>query len=244
MLHIVGKVETFRELVEVVLTIVEEVKIVFSPDNIRIRTVDPAHIAMVDLSLSKDAFDTFEVEDMELGLNLNKFSKVLSLAEAGTDITLKVAEDSVELVITFGHIERKMVLIDTANLAEPKMPDLKLPATVTVRSQEVKQAIKVSMDITDYISISVDPERFILQNSGDTGSAKLELPKDKLEEIECEESIQSMFALDYFSKMINSIKKSEMVRMHIGNSFPIKVEFTIAEQNGMVTYLLAPRIES
>ncbi len=244
MLHIVGNVEIFRELVDVVLTIVEEVKINFTPESIHIRTVDPAHIAMVDLSLGKEAFDTYDVEGMELGLNLNKFSKVLSLAEAGTDITLRVAEESNEIVITFGHIERKMVLIDTANLAEPKMPDLKLPATITVRSQEVRQAIKVSMDITDYIGISVDSERFILQNSGDTGSAKLELPKDKLEEMECEEPIESMFALDYFSKMINSIKKSELVRMHVGNSFPIKVEFTIADQNGMVTYLLAPRIES
>jgi len=244
MLHIVGKVETFRELVDVVLTIVEEVKLVFTPEAIRIRTVDPAHIAMVDLSLNKDAFELYEVEELEMGLNMNKFSKVLGLAEAGTDITLKMAEDTNELIITFGHIERKMVLIDTANLTEPKMPDLKLPASVTVQAHEVRQAIKVSMDITDYISINIDSERFILQNSGDTGSAKLELPKDKLEELECEDPIESMFALDYFSKMIKSIRKSEFVRMHLGNAYPIKVEFTIADQNGMVTYLLAPRIES
>ena len=244
MLHIVGKVEIFKELVDVVLTVVEEVKIVFTPEGVRIRTVDPAHIAMIDLSLGKDAFDVYEVEEIEIGINISKFAKVIGLAEAGTDITLRVLEDTNEVVITFGHIERKMVLIDTSNLTEPKMPDLKLPATVTVQAHEVRQAIKISMDITDYISISVDAEKFILQNSGDTGSAKLELPKDKLEELECEDPIQSMFALDYFSKMIRSIKKSELVKMHLGNAYPIKVEFTIADQNGMVIYLLAPRIES
>ena len=244
MLHIVGKVETFRELVDVVLTVVEEVKLVFNPEGIRIRTVDPAHIAMVDLTLGKEAFEKYEADEMEVGLSMNKFSKVLSLAEAGTEITLKIANETNEVVITFGNLERKMILIDTANLTEPKMPDLKLPATITVQAHEVRQAIKISMDITDYISISVDENRFILENSGDTGSAKLELQKEKLEELECESPITSMFALDYFSKMIKSIKKSELVRMHLGNAYPIKVEFTIAGQNGMVTYLLAPRIES
>ena len=79
MLHIVGKVETFRELVDVVLTVVEEVKLVFTPEGIRIRTVDPAHIAMVDLTLGKEAFDKYEAEDMEVGLSMNKFAKVLGL---------------------------------------------------------------------------------------------------------------------------------------------------------------------
>ena len=37
-----------------------------------LKAVDPAHVAMVDLSLGKDAFEELEASDCELGIDIDK----------------------------------------------------------------------------------------------------------------------------------------------------------------------------
>jgi proliferating cell nuclear antigen len=44
--------------------------------------------------------------------------------------------------------------------------------------------------------------------------------------------------------MIKAIGSAPEVTMYIGTDYPINLEFSIAEGNGQVKYLLAPRIES
>jgi proliferating cell nuclear antigen len=44
--------------------------------------------------------------------------------------------------------------------------------------------------------------------------------------------------------MIKPVKSDEPITILLGNDNPIRVDFDIAEKQGHVTYLLAPRIES
>jgi proliferating cell nuclear antigen len=44
--------------------------------------------------------------------------------------------------------------------------------------------------------------------------------------------------------MIKSAQSSQSITMALGTDFPVKLEFPIANDNGQVNYLLAPRIES
>jgi proliferating cell nuclear antigen len=70
------------------------------------------------------------------------------------------------------------------------------------------------------------------------------LSKDQLVSLECKESVRSLFPLDYFSNMIRAIPVGTVVTMSVGNDYPVKLEFSIADGRGTVNYLLAPRIES
>jgi proliferating cell nuclear antigen len=44
--------------------------------------------------------------------------------------------------------------------------------------------------------------------------------------------------------MIKPVRSDDTITINLGNDNPIRVDFDIAEKNGHVTYLLAPRIES
>jgi len=55
--------------------------------------------------------------------------------------------------------------------------------------------------------------------------------------------VRSLFSLDYFSDMIKSTKSTEL-KIFLGNDYPVKIFFDIADGKGEVAYLLAPRIES
>jgi proliferating cell nuclear antigen len=63
-------------------------------------------------------------------------------------------------------------------------------------------------------------------------------------ELDAPGKFKSLFSIDYFSNMIKPVKGEDPVTIHIGTDNPIRVDFNIAENNGHVTYLLAPRIES
>jgi len=43
---------------------------------------------------------------------------------------------------------------------------------------------------------------------------------------------------------VRSIPAGSVVTINLGSDFPVKLEFDIADKQGSVDYLLAPRIES
>ena len=59
--------DILKDVIGVITTLVDEVKVNVHEDGFTIRTVDPAHVAMVDMSLERSAFEEFEANDMELG---------------------------------------------------------------------------------------------------------------------------------------------------------------------------------
>ena len=55
---------------------------------------------------------------------------------------------------------------------------------------------------------------------------------------------RSLFSLDYLKDMNKAIPKDAEVELELGDEYPVKLHFDIAEAQGHVTYMLAPRIQS
>jgi proliferating cell nuclear antigen len=238
------KSETLKGIVDVVSTLVDEAKFNVNAKGVSLKAVDPAHVAMVDLKIDKSAFEEFAADDTELGIDLDKIKEVLRLSRAGDIITLSQDEDKNRLVINVGNVTRRMNLVDTTGMSDPKVPNISLPAKVAVNSEELQKGIKAAESISDHIALIVTAEGFEMISEGDTDSASLKLTKDMMVSLECKENVRSLFPLDYFSNMIRAIPSGTVVSMSIGNDYPVKLEFAIADGKGTVDYLLAPRIES
>ncbi len=238
------KGDVLKEVIKVVSTLVDEVKLNISNDGIALKAVDPAHVAMVDLELGKDAFEELDASDCELGIDIDKIKEVLSLAKAGDVLDINHDEEHNKLVIHIENITRHMSLVDTMGMSDPKMPSLNLPAKIKIAAGELNQGIKASESISNHIALLANPEGFELSSQGDTDSVSLKLRKDLLLALECTEPVRSLFSLDYFSNMIRSVPSAGVVNLSIGQDYPAKMDFDIAEGHGKVTYLLAPRIEN
>jgi proliferating cell nuclear antigen len=206
--------------------------------------VDPAHVAMIDLSLKSSAFENFKASETELGVDISKMLDVLKLAKPSDLILINHDEEKNKLILKIANITRSMSLVDTTGMVEPKVPNLSLPVKVVVSTQELTQGIRASEAVSDHISLSATPDGFELSSEGDTDAVNLQLPKDLLDELECKENVKSLFSLDYFSNMVKSAQSSQAITMNLGTDFPVKIEFSLANDNGSVNYLLAPRIES
>ena len=238
------KSEVLKGIIDVTSPLVNEVKLNITPKGISLRAVDPAHVAMVDLEVKSKAFDEYKATDMELGIDMDKLSSIMRLSSSGDMISLDYDEESNRLIVKIGNLVRKMGLIDTAGMPDPKMPNLNLPAKVVLKASELNQGVRASEAVSDHLALTVNKDDFELFAEGDTDTVNLKLPKDLLLELNTSAKCKSLFSIDYFSNMIKPVRGEDSITIMIGNDNPIRVEFDIAEKKGHVTYLLAPRIES
>jgi hypothetical protein len=68
-----------KEFVSTLRAIVDEAKIRVGPDGIHTRAVDPANVAMYDISLAAGAFESYDATEGVLGVKLERFEEVLKL---------------------------------------------------------------------------------------------------------------------------------------------------------------------
>ena len=244
MFQVKVKANVLKDLIDVTSPLVNEVKFNISKNEISLRAVDPAHVAMIDLRITSDAFEEYKTEDLELGIDMDKFASIMRLANSEQMVNLEFNQKENRLVIQIGNLVRKMALIDTAGMPDPKMPNLDLPGKVVVKASELSQGVKASESISDHLAITMKKDSFQLYAEGDTDTVDLTIPKDMLIDLSTSEKVKSLFSIDYFSNIIKSVKANEAVTIHLGNDNPTKVEFNVAQSKGHVTYLLAPRIES
>jgi len=238
------KSDVLKGIIDVTSPLVNEVKFNISPKGISLRAVDPAHVAMVDLHIDSKAFEEFKATEMELGIDMDKLASIMRLSNSGDMVSLEYDEDTNRLIIKIGNLVRKMGLIDTAGMPDPKMPNLNLPAKVTLKASELNQGVKASEAVSDHLALTVNKDNFELFAEGDTDTVNLKLPKDLLLNLNTTSKCKSLFSIDYFSNMIKPVKGDDPITIMLGNDNPIRVEFDIADNKGHVTYLLAPRIES
>jgi proliferating cell nuclear antigen len=238
------KSETLKEIIDIISPLVNEIKLNITSKGISIRAVDPAHVAMVDLEVKSDAFEEFKAKEMELGIDMDKLGSIMRLSAAGDMVSLEYDNDANRLTVRIGNLVRRMGLIDTAGMPDPKMPSLNLPAKVVLKSSEISRGVRASESISDHLALSVNKDTFELFAEGDTDTVNLKLPKDLLVDINAPSKCKSLFSIDYFSNMIKPVKSDNPLTIHLGTDNPIQVEFDIANKKGHVTYLLAPRIES
>ena len=238
------KSEVLKGIIDVTSPLVNEAKFNITPKGITLRAVDPAHVAMVDLEVKDKAFDEYKATEMELGIDMDKLGGIMRLSSSDDIVSLEYDEESNRLIVKIGNLVRKMGLIDTAGMPDPKMPNLNLPGKVVLKASELNQGVRASESVSDHLALTVNKDNFELYAEGDTDTVNLKLPKDLVIDISTTSKCRSLFSIDYFSNMIKPVKGEDPITIQIGNDNPIKVEFDIAEKKGHVTYLLAPRIES
>jgi proliferating cell nuclear antigen len=246
MFNAIVSADTLRATLDSVSVLVDECKIHLTDDGIEIRAVDPANVGMVDLTLGVDAFESYETDGGTIGVNLSRLEEFASMADAGQLIHLELDEETRKLHVQIDGLEGTLALIDPDSIRqEPDLPDLDLAATIHLEGKDIGRAVKAADMVSDHIALGVDAdaEMFYVDAEGDTDDVHFELGRDDLIDLEAGDA-HSLFSLDYLKDMNKAIPKDAQIRMELGEEFPVKMHFDIAEGKGNVTYMLAPRIQS
>lgn len=238
------KSETLKGLVNVISTLIDEVKFTIDSEGMTLKAVDPAHVAMIELHIGAKAFESYSASEAEIGLDLDKVKTVLKLAGPGDIISMEQDDNKGRFVFKIGNITRSMNLVDTSSMNDPKVPQLTLLAKVTVSVDQLQRGIRAAESISDHISLKADPEFFELSCAGDTDDVSLKLEGEDLESLDVPSGVCSLFPLDYFSNLVKAIPAGTKVRIELDSDYPVKLVFGLANGEATVVYFLAPRIES
>ncbi|MDD2777478.1 MAG: DNA polymerase sliding clamp [Methanocellales archaeon] len=237
--------DILKDSIEAISTLVDEAKFKLGPEGISLMAVDPANVAMVSFELSSKAFDSYESTEGEIGLDLIKLVNVLGMAKSSDKVGLELNEKTHKLSISMGGLSYTLSLLDPSSIRkEPKVPSLDLPVKATLNGNDLRKAVKAAETVSDHIILGVDGDVLFMEAKGDTDQVRLGLTKDELIDLTASGPARSLFSLDYLSDMSKSLKKVNEITIHLGKDYPIKINFMIANGNGKVGYLLAPRIES
>lgn len=246
MFNSVVEAETLQDVLESVTVLVEESKIHLEDDGIVIRAVDPANVGMVDLTLSAAAFESYEADSIVIGVDLERLDNFVDMADSGQMIHLDLDEEAQQLHLQADGLEYTVGLIDPESIRqEPDIPNLDLPADVVLERGDIDRAVRAADMISDHIELGVDAEEelFYVDAQGDTDDVHLELTGEDLIDV-TPGTARSIFSLDYLKDMSQAIPSDSEVTVELGDEVPAKMHFTIADGQGDITFVLAPRVQN
>ena len=234
--------ETLRDALGAVSSLVDEAKFSISGDGMVLKAVDPANVAMVSLEIQAAAFEYYQADACELGIDLVRLLDVLSMADKGENVQLELEEESHKLKIGVGSLSYTLSLIDpTAIHKEPRIPDVDLPTSVTLDGRVLHKALKAAEKVSDHVILGVSDDLFFMEAKGDIDSLKLKIPATELLGLKPGES-RSLFSLDYCVDFAKAASKAGEVTLEMGIDYPMRMIFQVNKYIKVI-YMLAPRIE-
>ena len=236
--------ELLKDAIASLAVIVDEVRFRIKPEGISVKAVDPANVAMVIFELGSSAFDEYSADELEIGIDLNKITDLLGITDKGDTVRMELEEGSHKLLIDVGGLSYTLSLLDPSTIrAEPRIPQLELPAKVVMNGTDLRRAVKAAEKISDHMLMGVSGDTFYMEAKGDTDQVRLEMGRDQLIDLKTGEA-SSLFSLDYLTDIVKPTNKVNEVSLSLGRDFPVIIDFEIANGAGRISYLLAPRIES
>lgn len=235
-----------KEFVSTLRAIVDEAKIRVGPDGIHTRAVDPANVAMYDVTLAAGAFESYDATEGVLGVNLERFEEVLKLAKKNDLVQLSFNTTSFKLVIHIDGVEFTMALIDPDSIRkEPEIPEMDLPISLTLEEAQISRGVKAADMVSDHIRFRCDESEttVYIEAEGDTDNVCLELADDDLVALTAADG-NALYSLDYVNDISKQFPKGTEITLTFGGDFPMMFEYEFSDGECDVLAMLAPRIQS
>ena len=238
--------DIFRDTVDALSALVTECRLHFSETEIWARAVDTANVAMIILTLKKEAFSQYESIPGEIGLDIAKLKNTYSMMGKSNEISLEHQEGTNKIEVKFEGYHYSITLLDPNTIKkDPNLPNIQLPGQVTISGMELYNVIKSASIVSDKIWFSIEPENreFVLYAEGDSDNIKRSFSSGEVISSNWEKA-RSLFSIDYLKDMGRVMSHVEKINIDLGSNHPVKFSFEIAGGKGQVEYLLAPRIEA
>ncbi|MDI6643041.1 MAG: proliferating cell nuclear antigen (pcna) [Candidatus Hodarchaeaceae archaeon] len=231
------------------VNLIEEAAFKFTPEGIKMRAMDPSHIALVDFELPADAFVEYNVKQPAvLGINLAEMYKIVSRAKAEDELIIELDQERNRLGLTFKGASTRKLSLPLIDVGETELPEPKIQFTATaeVSAGVLQDGLKDAEVVGDNVRFELNNNGFFITAESDKGTAELKLVKgDKaLIKLNLKQPARATFNIKYLSDMTKAASSTDTMIISLGTDLPIQLDFPVAEGKGRLRFLLAPRIEA
>lgn len=230
--------EKFKQILNILNTVENEMRFEFYPEYMHVRSVDPASVALVDLKLNKELFVSYEIEEpREVGIDIRDLYDLISTAGKLSDIAISLGD---KMGINFDGLNFERSFIDPSTIRQtPRMPELPLNVSMKLDLDIIKLSLKGANTNNknsreNDISFITDNNNIVFASKNDTGTNSFK--SDPIEIEGSYEKTNSMYSVEYLS-FLNQLKGE--IAFKYGTELPVVFEY---ENDGMeMWYMIAPK---
>jgi proliferating cell nuclear antigen len=245
--------ELWKSVSSAIMTIVDEAHFEATPEGLKFRSMDPSHIALIDIDAPAAAFERYECPSstIKFGVRVSEFAKVIRRASANDSIDVGI-QDNWLVVKTLGGYARnyKMRLIETTGSTSPvpKLAfDSKLVMTPSILDRILSDVTVVSDKLTIETTATTKDKVVLFGGKGDTGEAKVTIDEksgiENLNEISVGAPSKASYSAEFISKIVKAIgASSQLVTMEYSSNKPLKMAFALPNAV-KIEFFMAPRVE-
>ena len=235
----------WRYMMNAIGKIIEEASCKVDEEGLRLRAIDPSHVAMVDLYIPRAAFEEYQVNGEEtLSFTLDDINKVFRRAGRGDSLKLEW-EDGKLTIILSGRVERQFT-IPMPSVEAEKLPEPNLTFKVRARllSKNFRESIKDVEPIADTVTFESRGEEFIISGSSERGEATVALNVEggALLELKSEEDCRSRYSIDYIRDTLPVSQVADVAEVEFSSDMPCRIRYELPG-GGEISFLIAPRVD-
>lgn len=230
--------KVLKSLIEKVGGLNDDITLSVTKQGLRTKQVDISHVAMVDMTIKKSAFDEYYVNhDCKIGISIPILTKHLKIFDS--DITITNSGNQL-LFKGSGGRESKMGLQDSALDVEPKLPNINFSISAKTKAENIMKMVEIAQDFeTDMLRFSIQHDELYILMETDTDNVRF--PICSINRLDDNKDFETLYSVDYL-KMIMNFNNDDTVVLKFGKNIPMYVG--LEDKNLAVSYLLAPRIDN
>jgi proliferating cell nuclear antigen len=241
------KSEEWKSVVNAVATLIEEANFEFTPEGIKLRSMDPSHIALINLEWPNNTFEKY-VCDQEylISIRIEDLQKVMKRAEKKDKVELTLGEENTLLFRLYNGYRREFLIhLIEGEVGQTPLPKVPFSITARLLTKTIKKVLTDISVVSDQVSIKAEESKLVFSGSSELGKASITIEKDSpdLIELSVKEPGEATYSIEYLLNFVKAVSTSNYVTLDFASKMPIRLDFSLSEGGIKLQFYLAPRIE-
>jgi proliferating cell nuclear antigen len=242
--------ELWKSISSAIVTIVDEAHFEANSEGLQFRSMDPSHIALIDISCPAVAFEKYEcTSPITFGFRVDEFAKVIRRAGTTDSVELGLQDGMLNIKTSGGYTRNyKLRLIGSNPGTGTPLPKIEFGSKLVMTPSILDKILSDIEVVSDKITIeTTESKQVICSTRGDSGEAKVTLDDmsgiANLNEISVSKPAKGTFSLEFMSKIIKAVgPSSEKVTAEYTSKMPLRLTFLLSNAV-KIEFYMAPRVD-
>ena len=245
MLRVTANTQLMREIVDLLSVLTEEAKMSWGEKGLTVNVVDGSHVALLSATISDACFETYEVEPVEIGLELGKLRDLLTLAGPGDLVEIDYDDAVGAINVRVGEVHRILRGLDTGSMQDPKLPILDFDCSAAIGAEKLSRALRAAKFVGELVDLSLDSKEMRVSVTVEAGEGvNVRFESGELSELVCPSPTQGTYSLQFLDPLTRKLASglTQDIRMQFQDKYPLRLDWNSNDGGASWTYFLAPRV--
>ena len=247
MLRVTAKQQLMREIVDLLSVLTEEAKLCWGENGLSTTVVDGSHVALMSVTIADACFETYEVEPVEIGLELGKLRDLLTLAGPNDLVEIDYDGATGAINVRVGEVHRILRGLDTGSMAEPRMPELKFDCRAKLSAERFSRALRAAKFVGELVDLSLDKNQMTFSVTVEAGEAvNVRFDAGEMSELIAPKPTQSTYSLQFLEPLSRKLASglTDEVTIEFQDRYPLRLTWSSNDGGAAWSYFLAPRVSN